>query len=388
MLYPPLRSHLVRVAATAALLLLPCALPAHADPLSGAVHVVQPGETLWAIASAAGVDANALAAANNLSDSDALSVGQSLALPAGTAGVAATPVPRAAARSAMTAYTVQAGETLSQVARRFGVTADAIASANGLDDANRIVVGMVVKVPVPGREHVVQDGESLREIAAQEKVDLGSLVDFNNLVDPDLVRAGQVVLVPVAGQVMAASAAPVAATPAPLPAATQPPTASAPAAGTPTPTATLKLGPSTTPTATGSKPGPKPQGSPAPATVSADGIAGGAAKLLGMRYVWGGSNLSGFDCSGLVWYVARQAGRTIPRGLLGEYNSGGHPGRDELKAGDLVFFQNTYAPGLSHAGVYLGAGKFVSAADEASGVVVSDLSSSYWASHWFGATRL
>ena len=37
--------------------------------------------------------------------------------------------------------------------------------------------------------------------------------------------------------------------------------------------------------------------------------------------------------------------------MFGEYNSGSHPGRDELKTGDLVFFQNTYSPGLSHNGL-------------------------------------
>jgi cell wall-associated NlpC family hydrolase len=89
-----------------------------------------------------------------------------------------------------------------------------------------------------------------------------------------------------------------------------------------------------------------------------------------------------------VWYAVRQAGKSISRGLLGEYNSGAHPSRDELRAGDLVFFQNTYAPGLSHNGIYVGNGQFVHAADEQSGVTVSSLASGYWASRWFGATRL
>jgi cell wall-associated NlpC family hydrolase len=111
-------------------------------------------------------------------------------------------------------------------------------------------------------------------------------------------------------------------------------------------------------------------------------------KLLGAPYVWGGSSPAGFDCSGYVWYAVRQAGKSISRGLLGQYNSGSHPGRDELAPGDLVFFQNTYTPGLSHNGIYLGNGQFVHAADEASGVTVSSLSTAYWSSHWFGATRL
>ncbi len=125
-----------------------------------------------------------------------------------------------------------------------------------------------------------------------------------------------------------------------------------------------------------------PRGAPS------DGLAGAGLKLLGAPYVWGGSSPSGFDCSGFVWYAARQAGKSIGRGMLGEFNSGPHPSRDELKPGDLVFFQNTYSAGLSHNGIYVGNNQFVHAADEAAGVTISSLATAYWSSHWFGATRL
>ena len=111
-------------------------------------------------------------------------------------------------------------------------------------------------------------------------------------------------------------------------------------------------------------------------------------KLVGSKYVWGGASPTGFDCSGYIWYLARLVGKPVNRGMLGQYNSGAHPARDELKPGDLVFFQNTYHPGLSHNGVYLGNNQFVHAADEDAGVTVSNLNSAYWSSHWFGATRL
>ena len=102
----------------------------------------------------------------------------------------------------------------------------------------------------------------------------------------------------------------------------------------------------------------------------------------------GGSAPSGFDCSGFVWYVARQLSKQLSRGMFGQYNSGSHPSRDELKPGDLVFFQNTWTPGLSHNGIYIGSNQFVNAADESSGVTISSLTSAYWSSRWFGATRL
>jgi len=421
MLYRRLRRPLLRAATATVLLLLPLAPAALASPQTGSTHAVQPGETLRAIASAAGVDANALAALNNLTDSDTLIVGQSLTLPASAVATATPAAPvTATARAAgprtsvLTAYTVQPGETLGVVARNFGITTDALVSANGLSDADHVGAGAVLKLPRPAREHVVQDGESLRDVAAQEKVDLGSLVDFNGLADPDLVRPGQVVLVPAPGQVVAASvglpgapSAPASPTPAappgpsstptPTPAATPATTATTASPKPATTTRTATPSPSATPaaaatsTAATATASPKPAARPTPAAapaVSGDGLAAIAARFVGAPYVWGGMGPAGFDCSGFIFYLARQAGKPTPRGLLGEFNSGGHPSRDDLRAGDIVFFQNTYTAGLSHAGIYLGGGTFISAADEATGVAVSDLTSGYWASHWFGATRL
>ena len=129
-------------------------------------------------------------------------------------------------------------------------------------------------------------------------------------------------------------------------------------------------------------------GAAAPASVPSDGLAAAALKFLGTPYIWGGASPKGFDCSGFVWYIAKQLNKQVSRGMLGQYNSGTHPSRDDLKPGDLVFFQNTWAPGLSHNGIYLGDNKFVNAADESTGVTISNLNSAYWSAHWFGATRL
>jgi peptidoglycan endopeptidase LytE len=73
--------------------------------------------------------------------------------------------------------------------------------------------------------------------------------------------------------------------------------------------------------------------------------------------------------------------------MAGQYASGSHPGRDQLRRGDLVFFQNTYTPGLSHDGVYVGDDRFVSAVDERHGVALSSLDGPYWLEHFFGVTR-
>jgi cell wall-associated NlpC family hydrolase len=109
-----------------------------------------------------------------------------------------------------------------------------------------------------------------------------------------------------------------------------------------------------------------------------------ALRFLGVPYVFGGTHASGFDCSGYVQHVFAMVGLHLPRMADEQYYAGsravGGP-----KPGDLVFFE-TYLPGPSHVGIYLGHGKFVHASSS-QGVMVSNLSDSYWASRYLGARR-
>jgi peptidoglycan DL-endopeptidase LytE len=386
-------SPLAALATAAGLLLSPFGPQAHADQSS---HVVQPGETLRDIAGAAGVDADDLARLNRLEDSDVILVGQALALPASAGGAGAAPSAAATPTAAVAApsrngsspnsYTVAAGDTLWSIAQRLGSTTDAVVRANGLADPNQVHVGDQLVVP---------GGASLGNAASAAAAPAPTAGPAAPAAKPS-PKTTSADASGAAGQTAASTG------PNRAPAQAAPPgsvasgtfgstsvasSAGAPA-GTPKPAATPS--PTTTPKPTADHPPsggvtpPKPQ---AP-SVPADGLAALAAKFLGTPYVWGGSAPSGFDCSGFVWYVAQQSGRSIPRTLAGEYASGSHPSRAELKPGDLVFFQNTYGPGLTHSGIYLGNGKFISAADEAAGVTVSDLDSSYWSAHWYGASRL
>ena len=115
-------------------------------------------------------------------------------------------------------------------------------------------------------------------------------------------------------------------------------------------------------------------------------IVADAKKYLGVPYVWGGTTPSGFDCSGLTFYVMRENGITIPRTSETQYGAGTYVSRSTLQPGDLVFFENTYREGISHVGIYIGNGQFIHAAS--SGVIISNLSSTYYDSRYYGARRV
>lgn len=122
-------------------------------------------------------------------------------------------------------------------------------------------------------------------------------------------------------------------------------------------------------------------------TVTGSDIVATARACLGVPYVWGGESMSGFDCSGLVQYVYQQNGISIARTCIPQYKEGVYVDKSSLQPGDLVFFQNTYTTGISHVGIYIGNGQFIHASSS-HGVMISKLSNSYWAAHYYGARRV
>jgi cell wall-associated NlpC family hydrolase len=114
-----------------------------------------------------------------------------------------------------------------------------------------------------------------------------------------------------------------------------------------------------------------------------------ALSMVGIRYRWGGSSpQTGFDCSGLVSHVFGQiAGRVLPRDSYGMARLGKPVTLDELRPGDLVFF-NTMRRPFSHVGIYLGDKRFVHAPSAGKSVNVVEMTNPYWSSRYNGARRL
>ncbi|MFC3532973.1 C40 family peptidase [Vogesella facilis] len=114
-----------------------------------------------------------------------------------------------------------------------------------------------------------------------------------------------------------------------------------------------------------------------------------AMSLLGVAYRFGGSNPeTGLDCSGFIQYVFKKSLHVnLPRTAAGMAQVGREVAQDELKPGDLVFF-NTRGFRYSHVGIFLGNSKFIHSPRTGKNVEVANMSQSYWVSRYNGARRV
>ncbi len=136
---------------------------------------------------------------------------------------------------------------------------------------------------------------------------------------------------------------------------------------------------------------PPPPVEPAPVpAVPASSVVDFALQFLGASYSWGGASPSGFDCSGFTMYVYQNFGVNLPHSAAAQYSTKYGAiiaSQAELAPGDLVFFANTYAAGISHVGIYIGGGNVVQALSPGRGVGIANLNESYWAEHYYSSLR-
>jgi hypothetical protein len=112
-----------------------------------------------------------------------------------------------------------------------------------------------------------------------------------------------------------------------------------------------------------------------------------ALSLRGTPYRDGGTDPTGFDCSGFVQYVFDRHGIAMPRDVRRQFEVGRRVEPDALEPGDLLFF-TTVASGASHVGIAVGADQFVHAPSSRGVVRVERLSSAYWSDRFVGARRV
>lgn len=339
-----------------------------ADAEASPTYTIQSGDSLWKIASQHNVSVTNLKTWNNLS-SDAIYPNQVIKVAASATGSTVTvpapapaaPAPTQPATGSTATYTVKSGDTLSKIASIHKTTVSKIQSLNNIS-GHLIFPGQKLKVdaaattptvsaptppaaatpaPAPAqtagtaRTYQVVSGDTLTGIAYRNGISVTQLMNWNALTS-SMIRVGQVL------KIENSTAAPSQTTPVSNPA-------------------------------------------PPAATDTIGKLVETAKSLVGTPYVWGGSTASGFDCSGFIYYVYNQAGIKIPR-----TNTTGYDARsydvNSPQVGDLVFFENTYRPGISHMGIYIGNNQFIHAGGDQ--VQITSLSNSYWSKHYAGFKRL
>lgn len=329
-----------------------------AEDAQAASHKVESGDSLWKIAHKYDTTVSKLKSLNGLKG-DLIHPGDVIETNKSSSSSSSN---KSSNSSSKKTYTVKSGDTLSGIASKHGTTVKKLMDWNGLDTTliypgNKFVVSKgsssssssssnsgsssssSSNSSSSSKVYTVKSGDSLSKIASNHKgVSVANLKKWNNLKS-DLIVIGQ----------------------------------------------KLKLSGKATDSGNSSS---SSSGNSKPSNddidYNVDNLMSAANNAVGTPYQWGGSTLSGFDCSGFIHYAYNKAGKDISRLSSDGYHSRAYY-VDKPKVGDLVFFEGTYRSGISHLGIYAGNNEFIHAGS--SGVQKTSLNNSYWKKHFEGFKR-
>jgi len=299
-------------------------------------YTVKTGDTFWIISQKLGVSMASLQEANPTVQANNLIIGSQVNIPS-------------------VKYTVASGDTMKTIAKKLNISlSELIATNTQLSSFDNIYPGMTLNIPsetlvkpvTPTLEtrtsiYQVVSGDTLKSVCAKLGVSLPSMIAANPQISNfDILYPGMMLNIPSSNSVTPPSIKPV-----------------------------------------------PNQGSD---TIAEAVITAGKTQL-GVPYVFGGDQPGvASDCSGFTQYVFGQVGILLPHSSEMQSQMGTPVEKDQLKKGDLVFFQNTYKPGVSHVGVYMGDNQFIQAGTMGTREVkISTLfGTPYYDEHYWGARRI
>jgi len=353
-------------------------------------YVVKKGDTLSEIASQFGVSTQEIERANGIKN-DRLKIGVSLEIPnsggrAVARSLSSEPVKVESQKVLLNnkprEYFVENGDTLSGIGKKFGVSVQDLKNANSMR-SNDLRIGARVMIPgafstsggtKTAREnkpvslninettrYVVKKGDNLTLIAKRFNVSVEDLKNTNH-IKGGVVRIGQAISIP-------------------------------------TQTKSVKLnvedinaarGQYKTDVQTSLKAGTdnNQENGDEIGDISRDSIIKVAKRFIGVPYKFGGTSLiKGLDCSAFVDKVFSFLNVDLPRTARELFGVGRSVDRNQLAAGDLVFFR-TYASYPSHVGIYMGSSEFIHASPKARMVTIESMNRPYFTKRYIGARRI
>ncbi|MCO4844785.1 MAG: C40 family peptidase [Sulfurovum sp.] len=285
-------------------------------------------------------------------------------------------------------HTVKKGETLSGIARKHHTSIIKVRQANGLKKSDVLKFGKVLKVPtssyaakkqIPAAstKHVIKRGDTLSAIARKHHTTIAKVRKANGLKKNETIKIGQVLKVPQNKKTVKLAKV------------------QKKASNKKLVTSLSRL--DTISLETGkAKKSAKFNFSDIFASKKDENadkcqkITSLAKTKLGRKYVWGASgNKNTYDCSSFTKYVYKNIGVTIPRTSINQSKFGKYVKRDELKKGDLIFFDTSKRRKgyVNHVGIYLGDNKFIHASSAKKKVIITSLHKNFYSNRYKGARR-
>jgi cell wall-associated NlpC family hydrolase len=292
-------------------------------------HTVKYGETLYTIAHAHQTTIEEVKKLNHLKRNSILKVGQRLTVRTNTYLPKSLKKKHKTDRFATKKLKIKRGDTLYSLSRKYDISISEIKKINGLKKSNMLKVGMSLKLPMRYRTKKIRIA---KKTAKSNKILAKSLKQYETIV---LKSQEQVLKEEKSFFSMS------------------------------------KLF-SSSDTNKGKK------------------ITKLAKEKLGRRYVWGATGQKNtFDCSGLTTYVFKKNGIILPRRAIAQSKVGKYVKREDLREGDLIFFDTSKGRKgyVNHVGIYIGNDKFLHASSAKKKVVITSLKKKFYSERYKGARR-